>query len=115
MKAYSQAKLAQVLFTYELARRLEGTGVTANCLHPGRVATRMWGGPLGGIFRPFLTSPEKGAETPVYLAASPDVEGVTGRYFERRREKRSSAESHDENVAERLWIESERMTELQTH
>jgi NAD(P)-dependent dehydrogenase (short-subunit alcohol dehydrogenase family) len=105
-----------VLFAYELSRRLEGTGVTANCLHPGTVATNISKGSLGPfaflgkISRLFLISPEEGAETPVYLATSPEVEGVTGRYFERKREKRSSVGSYDRALAERLWNESERLT-----
>ena len=109
MKAYSQSKLALVLFTYELARRLEGTGVTANCLHPGAVATNIWGrslGPfsfLGGLSRLFLISPEKGAKTSVYLATSKAVEGVTGKYFDQLQEKRSSQESYDVALARRLW------------
>jgi NAD(P)-dependent dehydrogenase (short-subunit alcohol dehydrogenase family) len=121
MKAYSQAKLAQVLFTYELSRRLEGTGVTVNCLHPGTVATNIWKGSmgpfssLGNISRLFLISPEEGAETPVYLASSPEVEGVTGKYYDHRREKRSSDESYDQSVAMRLWDESEKMTGLSVH
>ena len=120
MKAYSKAKLAQVLFTYELSRRLKGTGVTVNSLHPGAVATNIWKGPmgpfsfLGNITRLFLISPEKGAETPVYLASSPQVEGATGRYYDRMREKQSSAESYDQAVAKKLWVESERMTGLST-
>ncbi len=117
-KAYSQSKLAQVLFTYELARRLKGTGVTANCLHPGGVATNIWGnavGPAGFLtkgFRLFLLSPEKGAETPVYLASSSEVEGVSGQYFEQKQSKRSSTESYDEVVAQRLWQESADLTGL---
>ena len=120
MRAYSQAKLAQVLFTYELSRRLEGTGVTANCLHPGTVATNIWKGSmgpfsfLGNISRLFLVSPQEGAETPVYLASSPDVDGVTGKYYDHRREKQSSAESHDQASARWLWDESEKMTGLST-
>jgi NAD(P)-dependent dehydrogenase (short-subunit alcohol dehydrogenase family) len=120
MRAYSQAKLAQVLFTYELSRRLEGTGVTANCLHPGTVATNIWKGSmgpfsfLGNISRLFLVSPQEGAETPVYLASSPEVDGVTGKYYDHRREKQSSAESHDQASAMRLWDESEKMTGLST-
>jgi len=118
MKAYGQAKLAQVLFTYELARRLKGTGVTANCLHPGAVATNIWKGPmgplrfLGNISRLFLISPERGAETPVYLASSTEVEGVSGKYFDLKREKESSAESYDVPLARRLWEDSEKMTGL---
>ena len=118
MKSYSQAKLAQVLFTYELSRRLEGTGVTVNCLHPGTVATNIWNGSmgpfsfLGNISRLFLISPEEGARTPVYLASSPEVEGVTGKYYDDKREKQSSDESYDQSVASKLWNESERMTGL---
>jgi NAD(P)-dependent dehydrogenase (short-subunit alcohol dehydrogenase family) len=118
MKAYSQSKLAQVLFTYELSRRLEGTGVTANCLHPGAVATNIWGnalGPLsflGKITRLFLISPKEGAETPVYLASSPEVEGVTGKYFERKHEKESSADSRDLALAKKLWDASLKMVGL---
>ncbi len=118
MKAYSQAKLAQVLFTYQLAWRLEGTGVTANCLHPGAVATNIWGsamGPfafLGKISKLFLASPEKGAEPSVYLASSPEVEHVSGRYFEQKRDEKSSAESCDWALGEKLWSESERLTDL---
>ena len=120
MKAYSRAKLAQVLFTYELSRRLEGTGVTVNSLHPGAVATNIWKGSmgpfsfLGDVSRLFLMSPERGAETPVYLASSPQVEGVTGKYYDRMNEKQSSAESYDLGVARKLWDESERMTGLST-
>ena len=96
--AYGQSKLCNVLFTYELARRLEGSGVTANCLHPGVVMTGFGhnnAGFVGGFFavfqalgRPFLLTPEKGARTSIYLASSPDVEGVTGKYFADSREKR---------------------------
>jgi NAD(P)-dependent dehydrogenase (short-subunit alcohol dehydrogenase family) len=118
MKAYSSAKLAEVLFTYELARRLEGTGVTANCLHPGAVATNIWGralGPfsfLGNASKLFLISSEQGARTSVYLASSPEVEGVTGKYFEKMHEKRSSEESYDRALAAKLWGESERLVGL---
>jgi NAD(P)-dependent dehydrogenase (short-subunit alcohol dehydrogenase family) len=118
MRAYGRAKLAQVLFTYELARRLEGTGVTANCLHPGAVATNIWGRPLGPLSfimkvnRLFLISPEKGAETPVYLASSPDVAEVTGKYFDDRREKRSSSESYDIALAQKLWDASSKLVGL---
>jgi len=119
MKAYSRAKLAQVLFTYELARRLEGTGVTVNSLHPGAVATNIWGrafGPaafVGRVSKLFLISPEKGAETPVFLASSAEVEGVTGKYFENKQEKRSAEDSYDVDLAQKLWNESERLTGLQ--
>ena len=117
-RAYSQAKLAQVLFTYELARRLKGTGVTANCLHPGAVATNIWSRPLGRagfimkLLRLFMMGPEGGAKTPIYLASSPDVEGVSGKYFTNKKEKESSKESNDEQVARRLWLVSEELTGL---
>ena len=118
MRAYSQSKLALVLFTHELARRLKGTGVTANCLHPGAVATNIWGdwlGPaafLGKVTRLFMLSPEKGAKTQVYLATSSEVEGVSGEYFEFHGKKESSAESYDQRLAERLWEVSARMVGL---
>jgi NAD(P)-dependent dehydrogenase (short-subunit alcohol dehydrogenase family) len=115
MRAYSQSKLAMVLFTHELAARLEGTGVTANCLHPGAVATNIWGsglGPvsiLGKVARLFLSSPKKGAKTQVYLASSPEVEVVTGEYFEPDGKKRSSTESYDQALAKKLWDASAAM------
>jgi NAD(P)-dependent dehydrogenase (short-subunit alcohol dehydrogenase family) len=117
-KAYCQSKLANVLFTGELARRLAGTGVTANCLHPGVVGTDIGhDGPLRirlGVMvaRPFLLSPARGADTTIYLASSPDVEGVTGKYFVDRKEARTSDESHDRAVAARLWTVSEELTGL---
>jgi NAD(P)-dependent dehydrogenase (short-subunit alcohol dehydrogenase family) len=114
--AYSQSKLANVLFTYELARRLQGTGVTANCLHPGVIATGFgknnagWLGWGLRIAAPFMTKPAKGAETSIYLASSPEVEGLTGKYFQRCKEKPSSPASYDEVVAARLWQVSAEMT-----
>lgn len=118
MRAYSQSKLAQVLFTHELARRLDGTGVTVNSVHPGAVATnwaRHSAGALGigvRIGSPFMLSPEKGAETSVYVASSPDVAGVTGKYFTKKREERSSAESYDDGEAKRLWLVSSELVGL---
>ena len=118
MRAYSQSKLALVLFTHELARRLRGTGVTANSLHPGAVATNIWGdwlGPaafLGKVTRLFMLSPEKGAKTQVYLASSPDVEGVSGEYYEFHGKKESSAESYNQGLAEKLWDVSAKMVGL---
>ncbi|MBI3763549.1 MAG: SDR family oxidoreductase [Chloroflexi bacterium] len=119
MRAYGQSKLANLLFTYELARRLEGTGVTVNALHPGVVATDFWmAGFDGGWLAPLVRrlarlvaiSPEEGAQTVIYLAASPAVEGVTGRYYVEEKESRSSAASHDREAAQRLWQMSEAMT-----
>ena len=113
--AYCQSKLANILFTCELARRVESSGVTVNCLHPGVIATGLFRN-LPKIFhlplRLFLSSPEKGAETSVYLAASPEVEGVTGKYFANKRAVTSSPESRDPAVARQLWELSERLTGL---
>jgi len=117
--AYNQSKLANVLFTYELARRLEGSGVTVNCVHPGVVRTNFGRDDMGPVMRlltplvrPFMRTPEQGADTPVWLASSPEVEGVTGRYFTRRQEKRSSRRSYDTQLAGRLWRVSEELTGL---
>jgi len=118
--AYKNSKLCNVAFTYALARRLEGSGVTANCLHPGSVGSNF--GSTGSRFfrtlmkigRPFLTSTKGGAKTSVYLATSPDVEGVSGKYFARCREKSSSRASHDEQAQEQLWQLSERLTQPDT-
>lgn len=114
--AYSDTKLANVLFTYELARRLEGSGVTCNCLHPGVVATgfsSQGGPPLFAWFikwfRAFLLTPERGAETTVYLASSPEVESVSGKYFIRSKVTRSSRRSRDDDLAKKLWEASERL------
>lgn len=118
--AYGQSKLANVLFTYELARRLDGAGVTANSLHPGVVRTGfghnnsgIWGA-LFSVFhtvaRPFLLTPEQGAQTSIYLASSPDVEGVTGKYFAKSKQTQSSDLSHDTELAQRLWQVSEELT-----
>jgi retinol dehydrogenase-14 len=118
MKALSQSKLGNFLFTYELARRLEGTGVTVNVMHPGGVKTELGKG-QGGFFgfmmkmmRPFMLTPEQGADTLVWLASSPEVEGVTGRYFVKRKEAKSSARSHDKELAARLWKVSAELTGL---
>jgi NAD(P)-dependent dehydrogenase (short-subunit alcohol dehydrogenase family) len=115
---YAETKLMNVLFTYELARRLEGTGVTANCLHPGAVATGLLADymklPLVGnaVARTIGASPEQGADTVLFLAASPAVAPVTGGYFSERKPARSSAMSYSERVARRLWEVSERLTGL---
>jgi len=109
-RAYNQSKLANVMFTYELARRLEGSGVTATVLHPGVVRTGfaaedpspMWK-VLLPLIRPLLKAPEKGATTSIYLASSPEVEGVTGKYFVNGKSKTSSKSSYDKAAAARLW------------
>ena len=109
-RAYNQSKLANVMFTYELARRFEGTGVTATALHPGMTNTsfsaedpaRMFA-PLVAVLRPFMRSPEKGAETPIYLASSPDAEGFTGQYFVNRKPAKSHESSYDRATTARLW------------
>jgi retinol dehydrogenase-12 len=117
---YGHSKLANVMFTYELARRLEGTQVTANALHPGFVATG-FGHNNGGLVRTGINlvqkivakRPEQGAETSIYLASSLEVEGVTGKYFSDKREIKSSAASYDVNAARRLWELSEQMVREQ--
>ncbi len=117
-KAYGQAKLANVLFTYELACRLRGTGVTANCVHPGAVRSKFGNEASGMVhialvaIRPFEISSRQGARTPIYLASSPGVEGVTGQYFARMKPRRSSPASYDMEAARRLWEVSERLTGL---
>ena len=116
--AYGASKLANIMFTYALARRLEGTGVTANCLHPGFVRTGL--GHKGSLptrlvwalATPLMVSPRRAAETPVYVASSPEVAGVSGRYFVDRRPRESSAASYDEAAQEELWRVSERLTGL---
>ena len=114
-RAYEQSKLANVMFTYALARRLDGTGVTANVLDPGMVATAigdddpMWFMP---VVRVIGRTPEKGAATSVHLASSPEVEGVTGKYFVNCKPRPSSELSYDKAAAERLWKVSEELVGL---
>jgi len=112
-RAYDQSKLANVLFSYELARRLRGSGVTANALHPGMVSTSFGAEDPGRVqrllvpvLRPFMKSPARGAVTSIHVASAPDVALVSGRYFAGSRPKRSSARSYDEDVAARLWAVS---------
>jgi NAD(P)-dependent dehydrogenase (short-subunit alcohol dehydrogenase family) len=116
--AYGQSKLANVLFTRELARRLEGTRVTANSLHPGVIASG-FGHTYGGFFsvvlkvvRPFLSTPEEGARTSVYLASSPDVQGVSGKYFEKSKEREPGPAALEGAAPARLWAISEELTSL---
>lgn len=112
---YAHSKLLNVLFTYELARRLDGTGITANCLHPGVIASgfaRTYGGfvaTLAKLASPFLLTPEEGAKTSIYLASSPAVEGVSGQYFVECRSVRSSSASYDVEAQKRLWEQSEKL------
>lgn len=118
MSAYGQSKLANLLFTYELSRRLASTDLTVNALHPGFVGTHL--GKQNPIVQVFLSpihfffakKPVEGAETPVYLASSPQVEGVTGKYFIDEEQVRSSPASYDSEAAERLWDVSEQLCDL---
>jgi NAD(P)-dependent dehydrogenase (short-subunit alcohol dehydrogenase family) len=109
-RAYNQSKLANVLFTYELARRLNDTSVTANALHPGVVSTAFGAEDPGRaqrllvpFLRPFMRSPARGAATSIHVASAPDLEHVTGRYFANGKPRRSAKPSHDETTAARLW------------
>ena len=118
-RAYNQSKLANVMFTYELARRLSGTGVTATVLHPGVVRTAFGAedpSPFWKVFipltRPFMKTPAEGAQTSIYLASSPKVAGVTGTYFANRRPKSSNKASYDTTAAARLWEVSAELTGL---
>ena len=117
-RAYSQSKLANIMFTYALARRLARTGVTANCLHPGVVATGFGHNTRGiistllTIGRPFLLTAAKGAKTSIYLASSPEVAGLSGKYFAKCKPVASSARSEDVAVQERLWAVSAEETGL---
>jgi retinol dehydrogenase 12 len=117
-RSYANSKLANILFTRELARRLDGTGVTANCAHPGVVRTGFGreGKPLlrlgTTIGRPFFLSPERGADTIVYLAGSPDVAGETGGYYVKRQRREPSAAARDDAAARKLWDISEKLTGL---
>ena len=115
-RPYGQSKLMNVMFTYELARRLAGTGVTANALHPGAVNTGLGKNNRGlmniamKIFTFFAIKVEDGAKTSVYLASSPEVEGVTGKYFDKCKQKQSSQVSYDEAAKKRLWEIREQLT-----
>ena len=117
-KVYGRSKLENILFTRELARRLAGTGVTANCFHPGFVATR-FGDESGGLLtygirigKVFALSLEKGAETLVYLAASPEVANASGGYFYKCRPATPSREAQDDAAAARLWSETAKLAGL---
>ncbi len=117
-RAYEQSKLANIMFTYSLAEQLAGTGVVANCLHPGAVATSIgvnrsthFAKIIRRIIKPFFLTAEKGAQTVVYLAASPEIQGITGKYFYRKQPVPSSKLSYDKAAAKRLWDLSEQMTQ----
>jgi NAD(P)-dependent dehydrogenase (short-subunit alcohol dehydrogenase family) len=118
MRVYSMSKLMNVLFTYELARRLQGTNVTANCLHPGFVASNFaynngWFVRLGMSFMSGRISAEDGAKCSIYLASSPEVEGVSGKYFNYDlKETRSSEESFNQDTAGRLWEISKKLVAI---
>jgi retinol dehydrogenase-12 len=120
MRSYGNSKLANILFTKALARRLQGTKVTTNCLHPGVVRTGFGHNTQGmmnfivNYFALFFVSAEKGARTSIYLASSPEVEGVTGQYFIRCRPRKPSRAARNEQFAERLWQLSEKLTGVKT-
>ena len=115
-RAYGRSKLCNILFTYELARRLEGTDITVNALHPGLVRTNIArnNGPLGRVVNFFIgargVDADKGAETLVYLASSPEVDGITGKFFIDCKAVSSSELSYDTELAARLWDMSDRLT-----
>lgn len=126
--AYCQSKLANVMFSYELSRRLQNSGITVNALHPGVVATELgrylfpslsseeelpwWSKPLLSVATSFLLTPEQGAQTSIYLASSPDVAGVTGKYYDSCKPKNSSNESYDLEKQRKLWERSEELVTL---
>lgn len=113
--AYGDSKLANLLFNRSLARRLEGTKITSNAVHPGGVRTELgdtdsaWKRAVGSVIRWFLVSPEQGARTQVWVASAPELEGVSGRYYVKQREVQPSALAQDEQLAERLWTLSEEL------
>jgi NAD(P)-dependent dehydrogenase (short-subunit alcohol dehydrogenase family) len=117
MRAYGTSKLLNILWTRELARRLAGTAITANCFHPGGVNTGFGSNTQGllktafGLLGPLLLTPEKGADTLVWLACAPEVEGKTGGYYAKRRLTQPSAAARDDAAAARLWAESEKIAQ----
>ncbi len=122
MEAYSRTKLANIYFTYELDRMLKGTGVTVTTMNPGRVATDIWRniGPLIGPLVAWVVTrnaqtPKEGAQGVIYLASSPEVEGVSGKYFRKKVEMDSDPVTYDQDIAGQLWKISEKMTGLDQH
>jgi NAD(P)-dependent dehydrogenase (short-subunit alcohol dehydrogenase family) len=119
-RAYCASKLANVMFTFELARRLAGTGATANVLHPGVVRTNFGAEDPNRVFkvllplvRPLMKTPGRGAATSIYLASSPDVDRVTGRYFANRKPRQANKAAYDEQTAAHLWQVSAQLTHLE--
>jgi len=118
MKAYTRSKLANVLFTAELARRLAETGVTVNCVHPGTVATQIWtrapwfARPIIAVRKLFMLTPEQGGDTIVHLAASPDLEGQSGGYYENNCRVQPSRLAQDQALAKKLWDVSAQLVKL---
>jgi len=118
-RAYSQSKLANILFTVELSQRLHGTGVTVNCLHPGVVRTRFAVDRktnklsfFAKLYQPFTITQEKGAETSIFLASSPEVQNITGQYFDKKKIARTSKAAQNEDDAKKLWNVSMQLTGL---
>ena len=117
-QVYAQSKTALIMFTFELAKRVKGTGVTVNCLHPGVVRTNLTRHVTGihkiiaAVTRPFFLSPEKGAETSIYVASSKEIEGASGKYFAKKKEALISKEPFDDSANKRLWEVSLRLTKL---
>lgn len=121
IRSYGKSKTALILFTFELARRLEGAGVSVNCVHPGAVRTQMGrdGGGLPGLgirlIRPFVMSAEKAARAVVYVATSPELEGVTGTYFFKDRPRETSGQTKDEELSKKLWDQSLQLAGLKSN
>jgi len=119
IKAYSQSKLWNILFSYELAERLKGSKVTVNCLHPGAVATEMginrktgFGATITRMVKPFFQTPLEGASTAIYLATSEEVSGITGKYFYKKKPIKSSKLSYNKEISKKLWKLSEKLVDL---
>ena len=116
-RAYGRSKLAQIMFTYEMARRLKNSHLTVNALHPGGVYTNLYNfSPIVkfiiSLAKPFMLTADKGAKTSFYLASSPEVDGISGKYFVKKKEARSSPESYDVEKQKKLWSVSEDLTGL---